>query len=274
MPGTDAGKRSPKTADPQSAGGREEGYHDDEEGSRGSREHPEVQAMRRSVVTAIVLVSLAAAMAFGYMVFMFSRTNSRQGMLDRAASEAADGSYAEAVRMIDRALSIPGGGLPTDEMLYLKKAEYLQKVGETDEAVSIAMRVMKDAKKDGQEYMEAWNRIVSVCAETEDYGKLASLLEGCDSEKVRETYYNYLVFDPEFLTQPGTYENELILEVTGQGEGTIFYTIDGSQPTDKSMMYQDGIRLGPGIYTVKILFVNRYGLKSSTVTGTYQILDS
>ena len=40
------------------------------------------------------------------------------------------------------------------------------------------------------------------------------------------------------------------------------------------MMYQDGIRLGPGIYTVKILFVNRYGLKSSTVTGTYQILDS
>ena len=82
--------------------------------------------MRRSVRVAIVLVCMAAAMAFGFLFYMYSRANSRQGMLDRAAAEAAEGSYAEAVRLIDRALTIPGRDIPTDEMLYLKKAEYLQ----------------------------------------------------------------------------------------------------------------------------------------------------
>ena len=230
--------------------------------------------MRRSVRVAIVLVCMAAAMAFGFLFYMYSRANSRQGMLDRAAAEAAEGSYAEAVRLIDRALTIPGRDIPTDEMLYLKKAEYLQKVGDADQAVSISMRVMKNAPDDSQEYMEAWDRIVSVYTQTEDYGTLASLLQGCESDTVREKYYNYLVFDPAFEEAPGDYNGQLTLHVKAPGEGTIFYTIDGSAPTDKSMMYSGGIQLGPGVYTVKTVFVNRYGLKSSVVSGTYQIIDA
>ena len=228
--------------------------------------------MRRSIRAAIVLVSLAAAMCFGFLAYSYSRANSRQGLLDRAAQEASNGSYLEAVRLLDRALAIPASGVPTDNMLYLKKAEYLEKMEDYDQALSVAMRVMKNSQKDSQEYMDAWTRIVSVCTASEDYAKLSALLEGCDSAAVREKYANYLIYDPVFITLPGTYDGQITVELEAKGDGTIFYTLNGDAPSDKSMMYNGGISLGPGIYTVKAVFINRYGLKSSIVSGTFQVI--
>ena len=72
---------------------------------------------------------------------------------------------------------------------------------------------------------------------------------------------------------PGVYHKELLLIIESQGVGSVFYTIDGSDPTEKSNLYTGGILLRPGIFTVKTMFVNRYGLRSNIVTGTYQILD-
>ena len=76
-----------------------------------------------------------------------------------------------------------------------------------------------------------------------------------------------------FRQQPGEYTGELQLIIESQGVGTVFYTIDGTDPTEKSNLYTDGVLLRPGLYTVKALFVNRYGLRSNIVTGSYQILD-
>ena len=186
---------------------------------------------------------------------------------------AQTGYYADAARLIDRALTLPGDGVRSDEMLYLKKADYLQKSGDTAEALSIAMRVVKNTQEGQQEFDDAWERIVSICSEEGEYGKLATLLEGSELESVKSKYYNYLVYDPVFRDPPGTYKGEMNLIIESQGVGTVFYTIDGEEPTDRSNLYTDGIRLRPGIYTVKALFINRYGLKSSIITGTYQVLD-
>lgn len=227
--------------------------------------------MSRRFRFAAVLISIAAALAFGYTMYTRSLANSREALLDSSADMADQGSYAEAARLIDRALSLPSDGIRTDEMLYLKKAEYLQKAGDYSQALSIAMRVMKNTHEGQQEFDDAWERIVSICSEQGEYGKLCTLLEGCEVESIRSRYYNYLVYDPVFRDPPGIYEGDYTLVIESQGVGTVFYTLDGTEPTDKSYLYTDGIRMRPGIYTVKAFFLNRYGLRSSTVTGTYQI---
>ena len=229
--------------------------------------------MSRRLRVAAVLLSLAAAFAFGFMMYTNSLANSREALLDSAADQAEAGNYAEAARLIDRALTLPGDGVRTNEMLYLKKAEYLQKAGDYSQALSIAMRVMKNTHEGQQEFDDAWERIVSICSEEGEYGKLCTLLEGCEVESIRSRYYNYLVYDPVFRDPPGIYEGDFTLIIESQGVGTVFYTIDGSEPTDKSNLYTDGILLRPGIYTVKAFFLNRYGLSSNTVTGTFQITD-
>ena len=230
--------------------------------------------MSRQVRIAAVLVSIAAALVVGYLAYQHSQANSREALLQKSSEMAQTGYYADAARLIDRALTLPGDGVRSDEMLYLKKADYLQKAGDNAEALSIAMRVVKNTHEGQQEFDDAWERIVSICSEEGEYGKLATLLGGSEVESIKSKYYNYLVYDPVFRDPPGTYEGEMNLIVESQGVGTLFYTIDGTEPTDRSNLYTDGIKLRPGIiYTVKVLFVNRYGLKSSVVTGTYQILD-
>ena len=229
--------------------------------------------MSRRMRRAVLLMGVAAALVVGFCFYQYRMTNTRQALVARSVELAAEGSYADAARTIDKALKAPQDGKFSDYALLLRKAGFLQKSGDTEQAMSIAMRVIKDTGEGQQEFDDGWARIVSICSEEEEYDKLASILEGSGIESVKSKYYNYLVYDPVFRDPPGTYEGELNLIIESQGVGTVFYTIDGEEPTDRSNLYTDGIRLRPGIYTVKVLFINRYGLKSSIITGSYQILD-
>ena len=102
--------------------------------------------MSRQVKIAAVLVSIAAALVIGYLAYQHSQAHSREALLNKSAEMAQTGYYADAARLIDRALTLPGDGVRSDEMLYLKKADYLQKSGDTAEALSIAMRVVKTGR--------------------------------------------------------------------------------------------------------------------------------
>ena len=227
--------------------------------------------MTGKLKAAAALFLIAVVMAASFGAYKHKQANTREALLEKAESLAAEGSYADAVRTIDKALESADDGNCSDEALHLKKAQYLQEAGDTDQALSEAMRVVKNTQEGQPEYDDAWERIVSICTQEEEYGKLATLLEGSGVESVKSRYYNYLVYDPVFRDPPGTYEGSLELYIESQGVGAVFYTIDGTEPTEKSNLYNDPILLRPGIYTVKAFFINRYGLKSSTVTGTYQI---
>ena len=218
-------------------------------------------------------MTIAVALVLGFCYFQYKRANTREALAGRAVQLYEEGSYADAVRAIDRAMDAPQDGKLSDNALLLKKSLYLQKAGDTEQAMAIAMRVIRDTEEGQQEFDDAWERIVSVCSEEEEYDTLASILEGSGIESVKSRYYNYLVYDPVFRDLPGNYENRLLLVIESQGVGSVFYTLDGSDPTEKSNLYTDGILLRPGIYTVKAMFVNRYGLRSNIVSGTYQILE-
>ena len=212
--------------------------------------------MTRKLKASILLLLFAVALAAAFFGYRRKLSNTRAVLAEKSAAAAQEGSYAEASRLIDRALQSPEDGSFTDEQLYLKKAEYTQQAGDNDQALSIAMRVVKNTREGQPEFDEAWERIVSICIEEEEFGKLATLLEGSGVESVKSRYYNYLVYDPVFRDPPGTYEESLVLYIESQGEGAVFYTLDGTEPTEKSNLYSGPITLRPGIYTIKAFFIN------------------
>lgn len=229
--------------------------------------------MNARMLRAVLLMTAAVILALSFGFYQYKMANTRDALLRKSAEKAAEGSYADAARAIDKALNSPSDGKISNNMLLLKKAEYLQRSGDHEQAMSLAMRVMKDSEEGQQEFDDAWARIVSICSEEEEYEKLASLLEGSGLPSVKSRYYNYLVYDPVFRDLPGTYEQQLSLVIESQGVGSVFYTLDGTEPTEKSNLYSDAILLRPGTYTVRTMFVNRYGLRSNIVTGTYRILE-
>ena len=129
--------------------------------------------MTRKLKASILLLLFAVALAAAFFGYRRKLSNTRAVLAEKSAAAAQEGSYAEASRLIDRALQSPEDGSFTDEQLYLKKAEYTQQAGDNDQALSIAMRVVKNTREGQPEFDEAWERIVSICIEEEEVGKLA-----------------------------------------------------------------------------------------------------
>ena len=229
---------------------------------------------RKSIWPAVLLLILALSFAAGVFAYYRSRQNSREGMMRKATECAAAGNYGEAVRLLDRALSIPHDGPPSDERLYLLKAEYLEKSRSYDEALSIAMRVVKNSAVESQEYEDAWRRIVSVCRATGTFDKLAALLEGCENDALRHEFADYYCAAPKIGAPSGHYRDQVSITVTSDVRGTIFYTIDGSEPDEHSTLYKEPVVLPPGTYTFQAVLVNLYGVHSRVVSESYQVVSS
>lgn len=104
-----------------------------------------------------------------------------------------------------------------------------------------------------------------------DYQTIDSLLNNCDNDTVRSIYQNLQAKAPEFGFEEGYYQEIIPLKLSSNTAGTIYYTMDGSEPDENSTVYTAPIFLDNGEYTVKAVFVNQYGLVSDVVTKRYQI---
>lgn len=155
--------------------------------------------------------------------------------------------------------------------LYLLKSEYLQKAGEEGLALGAASLAMEDPSSTEEEDIAAYGRMIAIYASYEEYDKIAELLSKCTRQQVIESYLQYALFEPEFSTEEGTYDAPFSLELKDQGEGAIFYTLDGSTPTTSSALYTGPIELSEGTWKVSAIYVNHFNLCSKVVTKTYRI---
>ena len=96
-------------------------------------------------------------------------------------------------------------------------------------------------------------------------------MNSCDNEVIRSTYQNLQAKAPEFGFEEGYYQEILPLKLSSNTAGSIYYTMDGSEPDENSLVYTAPIFLDNGEYTIKAVFVNQYGLVSDVVTKRYQI---
>ncbi|MBQ8821025.1 MAG: chitobiase/beta-hexosaminidase C-terminal domain-containing protein [Lachnospiraceae bacterium] len=119
----------------------------------------------------------------------------------------------------------------------------------------------------------AYKQLISHFLSQNDYEKIDKILTSCNNEYVVKNYSDYLVWEPE-LSHSGGYYNEIIpLKISCKTKGTIYYTLDGSNPTTSSQVYAgENIFLRDGQeYTVKAMVVSSYGVISDCVTAKYEI---
>lgn len=171
--------------------------------------------------------------------------------------------YEDAAQYFERALSLS----PTN-VAYLNALSgcYLER-GMPEEAKAVCQEavLLEGSNKD------AYAMLVKIYSRQEDFESINELMQSCKDQDIRNKYQEYLAVAPDAQAKGGTYHEPTVVKLIGGSKGTIYYTLDGSEPDESSEVYINPISLEAGPYTLKAFFVNQYGVKSEVITEDYYI---
>ncbi len=237
--------------------------------ARLQKREKEIAVEKRRIFFIIVLIAALCALGIGGGVFLrYRQLHSVSHYIGLAYQASEDGNFEDAIQDIDRAMALGTGDA---EDLQLLKAQYLQGAGKLQDAAALLDNVINGGTASDDELMAAYRQLISIYSSNEDYATIAKVLGSSENEDIQAAFSEYMVFTPTFDSAPGTYTGELSLTLKARGSGSIFYTIDGSEPTTKSLLYQGPILLKDGGYTVQAIYVNHFGAQSGVAEAFYQI---
>lgn len=213
----------------------------------------------------------AAAVLLAVLLVIIIQRSQPSYYIGQAYDLASNDRYTEAAEMIDRALDRTDEDSEERINLYLTKADYLDKAGDYDAALSAAQLAENCSAYTKDKMPDVYSRIFSILSDQNRYDTIAQMLSECDNEELRQAYQQYLAETPVFSQEPGSYEGELQLQITDNGIGSIFYTLDGSVPTAESPQYTGAILLQEGTFNIKAVFINRFGVESDILSGSFEI---
>ncbi len=144
--------------------------------------------------------------------------------------------------------------------LYIHKEQY-------DEALAILLPLLETYQNDASIY----EKLVEIYVIQHNDNAINELISSCTDAQIAAQFSEYTAMPPEFSLEEGTYDSSVGLKLMASSNGTIYYSLDGSEPTKESIPYRNDIVLEEGQNVVKAIFVNEKGIESDSVTRTFQI---
>lgn len=216
-----------------------------------------------------ILISLIVGMGITLLAFLifylvdFYRDNSYEYQMKSAVEAYNDGRYNLAMTYTDQALKIQ----PGDYDAQMMNVDIYMQLGYPTDAAHI-LKTMIHYEPDN---IECYGRLITIYESQHKPQKIKSLLDECTSEVVLKEFEKYLCSTPSFVTLGGTYKRKITVEIAVDN-GTIYYTTDGTVPTDQSQVYTDGILLGEGTTTVMAVVYNSKGISSDIISRDFTVV--
>lgn len=224
--------------------------------------------MIRGRAVATVLILIATILAIAGVVFLVLKTNSYDSKLDKAKAIAAKGKYEDAIIELENLYV----HYPNESEIFFLEADYYIAINREEMAIDTLMRLLESKNYTQEEYTKAYDRLIAIYSNDEDYLTIEKLLNACPYEEIINAYQNYLAIAPIFSLEGGEYNDVIRLKLSANTTGKIYYTLDGSVPNNTSTVYSGPIVLETGNYKISAIFINQYGIVSEVATNVYDIL--
>ena len=228
-------------------------------------------ALKWVIIPALLLVVILVIVGVNKVTDKFKQNTSADFQVQMANEAAARGDYATAIDYMEKAINLKGSDLNFNnnntDLKYTLVDLYF-KNNDEDNAILTLWDIIKSGDSNAP---FAYRRILDFYVDRADYSTLNQILLGCEYPDVINEYGSYMAAAPEFSVGDGTYEEPFDLTISTTIPGFIYYTTDGTEPTEESDLYVAPIYLDMGIYRISAVFVNQYGIKSDIVTKTYTL---
>lgn len=96
---------------------------------------------------------------------------------------------------------------------------------------------------------------------------------GIESDVATKTYYISLSVpdEPDISLESGSYDGPQMIEIYHADDTKIFYTMDGTTPTEKSLRYTEPLEMPFGVSNFAIVAINEAGVHSEVIKRTFQM---
>lgn len=216
------------------------------------------------VLIVFLILILAATGGVAWHIYSFY---SEEYQLSRAEQYVKQGKYEEAITCYNRAVELDGTNV---ELLFALADIYFLKNNKV-EYEYLLREIIRNKNATAEQLEGAYGKLIAIYREREDYQTINALLLASGNENLIAAYPNYIVDVPEFSINEGYYTSIQPLKLTASGLGKIYYTTDGSDPTEDSVQYTAPIILENGSHVIKACFVSDIGIVSDVVKKEYHI---
>ena len=192
---------------------------------------------RMALIGGLVAV---AALIIGLVFYLTSYAH----YVSKGKSYDAKDAYEAAVTYYEKAIAkndtkVQAKILAADD--YIRLADY-------DRAEELLLQVIVNEPDN----IDAYRSLILLYQTTEDYDALTYLQDSVTDPAIIALFEESLVTPPVFSESAGSFNDDISLELSCD-VGTIYYTLDGSDPSkeDNGIRYQEPILLTEGTTTVK-----------------------
>ncbi len=217
--------------------------------------------IRFALIAVLTLILVTAGLAF------FNRSSGTDYLFEQAREAAEHGDVSRAVAILEDVTAKDSSDV--DVLLYL--ALLYKDQGETIKYENLLLQVAGLPFATSEQNATAYEALLAIYFESEDYVSMADLLQTCNNLEIREKYIDYCLMIPEFNLDSGYYGTDQLLKITVPGNARIFYTLDESIPNEKSFEYIVPLLLTKGEYHIKVSAVNDHGVWSPVSEVNYVI---
>lgn len=218
-----------------------------------------------TVVSVLALIVIVASVVIGMKVSTEKKNyNDFDYQMRMADTAFSNKKYEECYEFAARALELN----EDDAEAKLLMAQVQVKLDKTDDAI----KMLEGLIADEPDNTAAYGQLIKIHMTNEDFDEIKDLMDACENEGVLEKYAAYICSEPVFSLPAGEYLEEKTLQLYTRDEGTsIYYTLDGTEPTTNSTLYTEGIVLEEKTTFVKAIAVNAKGIASDVVMRQYTI---
>ena len=193
----------------------------------------------------VVMVILVAVGISGILLYQ----NSYSGTLNKAEKAYQSSEYSKAIRYYNLAIAKDN----TRATAYVGLSKVYIAQDELDKAENMFLNAI-DSQPENADLYEA---LAQFYIKTDQADKISGTLDG-SSKNVLKEMSDYVSDMPEFSLEEGTYTE--VQQVSLSGNGKIYYTTDGNEPTTDSTLYTEPILIEDGTVVIKAICVKRESL--------------
>lgn len=178
--------------------------------------------------------------------------NSYTGMIKKGNAALQNSNYTSAENYFNRAIIKD----KSKAEAYTGLANIYVAQDDLDSAESVYLNALETQPSNVNLYKAA----VKFYEKTEQPNKISDLLQDCEDKNVLSAMNDYVSSAPKFSLKEGTYDEVQQVTLTSATGGTIYYTTDGSDPTESSTEYKEAVLLqSEGDTEIRAIAVNKKG---------------